>query len=141
MNNQVTEGGNYNLNVAMLFEKINKGRKMRSLSPVENSAIASRINLRFNIGREERLDFNQESVALTGDDVEALEEVVNEQFDCMLDGDVKHLCHKKTSPKQATQKLVEPSIKQRQAFQANVTEKSDDEHGLMSKIKKIFASE
>jgi hypothetical protein len=133
MSKEETAPSGYTLEVARLFERVNAERKMRSLPPVENSAMASRCTLRFNIDKPRGLDFNQKTVVLAPEDVEALEQLVNDQFDCRLEGVVERLCAKpKVVPKPA------PVVPQ---MAPELQPSDQDESGLMSKIKKIFGGD
>lgn len=131
MSNENNASGGCTLEVARLFERVNAGRKMRSLPPVEKSAMASRCNLRFNLEKKRGIDFNQETIVIAPDDVDALEQLLNEQFDCMLEGIVAKLCIKpketSTTPISQVPELI-PQPK----------EQIEVDTGLMTKIKKIF---
>lgn len=139
MSNEVSATPECTIDVAMLFKRINKGRNMRLLQPVENSAIASRCNLRFNIGRNERVDFTQEQVVLSDEDINALEHLLNEQFDCGLEGDVKKLCVPRAAAKPTAPKPA-PTVAPPQPTTTQATADTDKDAGLMSKIKKVFGN-
>lgn len=128
--------GNCTLEVARLFERINSGRKMRSLPPVENSAIASRCNLRFNLDKKRGVDFTQKSVVIAIEDIVVLEQLLNEQFDCHLEGAVDKLC---VRPQLAKEVEAEPETAEEEEEQE--PPKTVAEERLMSKIRKIFGGE
>lgn len=127
------------LEVAKLFERINEGRMMRSLPPVENNAMASRCNLRFNLDKNRGIDFNQGTVTIARADIEVLEQLVNEQFNCKLEGVVERLCvrPRKTTPAETLIKPVLPELSQ----QPQPQPLTETESGLLSRIKKIFGGE
>lgn len=134
MSDQSTAGDACTLEVARLFERINSGRKVRSLPPVEYSAMASRCNLRFNLDKSRDIDFTQEKVSIARKDIDALEQLVNEQFDCMLDGVVAKLCIK---PKKS-QPVESVPVPERADLTHQQQTQNESESGLLSKIKKIF---
>ena len=132
MSNNNPATGKCTLVVAKLFELINNKRKMRSLTPVEHGAIVSRCTLRFNIDKARGIDFSEETVVLEPEDVDALEQMVNEQFNCNFEGEVKRLCVK---PKPAPA-VSEPTL----SFDipASTQVEPEPEKGLFSGIKKMF---
>lgn len=141
MSEETAVSPEYILELAVLFERINKGRKMRSLTPVENNAIVSRCNLRFNIGREDRVDFTQERITLSAEDIKNLEQMLNDQFDCMLEGDVQKLCKRVIADIEVAPKS-EPLIQEapKPAVTPSV-DSSKKQTGFVSKIRKVFGSE
>jgi len=134
MSEQGTHSDNCTLDVAKLFERVNAGRKVRSLPPIEYSAMASRCNLRFNLNKKRNVDFNNETVIISPEDIEALEGLLNEQFDCMLEGAVSKSCvkPKKARPAATVHEPVMPELTPPPQTD------TETDSGLMSKIKKIF---
>jgi len=81
-----TADRDYGCNVitAELFALINEKREASRRDPIENDAIISRLNLRFNVGRENPVDFRNATVALTSEELERLNDIAWDQFNCLL---------------------------------------------------------
>ena len=80
MSNQLDPGKSCQIVVADLFAMINARRKLFSMDPVEQRAMASRCTLRFNLERKRGVDFGNEKIAVAPQDMLALESMVNDQF-------------------------------------------------------------
>lgn len=125
-------GGRCTIIVAELFAMISAQRKLLKRPPVEERAMASRCTLRFNIDRQEKVDFNAEQIVLSANDMKALEKVVNEQFGLYFDGELSRLCVKPEKP-------VEAPVHTTLPFEEyDLPWMEPEKTGLMSKIKRLF---
>lgn len=95
MSKPLARGEACQLVVDDLFAMINTRRKMFRLEPVEKRAMASRCTLRFNLGRQRGVDFNNEKISITAEDMQALATMVNEQFGVNFENELITLCNKK----------------------------------------------
>lgn len=118
--------------VADLFALINKQRKAQNLAPVENSALVSRCMLRFNLGRQQPIDFNQATIEILEGELGDLESMINDQFACYLDGDIS-----RSLVKRPARRDVPPP---RTELPMTVTEPESDAgaDGVVSKFKRLF---
>jgi len=133
MSNQLDPGKSCQIVVADLFAMINARRKLFSMDPVEQRAMASRCTLRFNLERKRGVDFGNEKIAVAPQDMLALESMVNDQFGVNFEGELTTLCAKSKKPSTPTPRMVTPQTPVEQPKPEPVKKA-----GLGSKIKRLF---
>ena len=78
-----------------LFAMVNTRRKMFRLEPIEKRAMASRCTLRFNLGRQQQVEFSNDKISIAAADMPALTTMINEQFGVNFENELTTLCAEK----------------------------------------------
>ncbi len=139
MSEQEKNAASCTISTADLFNFINNQRKHNQQQPVENTTIATRCTLRFNIDKQRGVDFSQDRIVVARSDLPVLEQVINSQFELFLDGDLERLCHGiKGGTKPAAPR---PQLAPAKPAAPATTAKETEKRGLASRIKGIFGGE
>jgi hypothetical protein len=126
--------GQWSIAPAALFELINDKRGQLNKSPIDHGTMATRLVLKCNIAHPGAFDFDAPEMILNTGKIEALEQIVNEQFDLYLNNELKKHCTS-LNPSPARR---EPLFQDNEPLDRmeDLTQKGK---GLKSKLKGLFS--
>lgn len=131
MSNPLETGNHCIIVVTELFDKVNAQRKLLRRPPVEDRAMASRLTLRFNVGQNTGVDFNEETIMLGAHELGRLEKMINELFGVYMENELVRLCQKPELPRKVVTESTIPPIQVSPAILA-------ENEGIFAKLKRIF---
>lgn len=83
----------YELPLKRLYDAVHEQRMIEKRVPIETAVIAVRLGVKFLISRRRVLDFKGEVLLLDTDDIQALEQILAEQFAVKLPTGLANLCN------------------------------------------------
>lgn len=131
MSNPLESGEPCQIIVDELFAMVNTRRKMFRLEPIEKRAMASRCTLRFNLGRQQQVDFSNDKIGIAAVDMPALTTMINEQFGVNFENELTTLCARKK-----VEAAVTPMVTSHTPEPA--PEVVVDKSGFGSRLKRLF---
>jgi len=127
--NDLELSASYELPLKRLYDAIHEQRMIEKRVPVETAVIAVRLGVKFLIMRRRVLDFKGELLLLDAEDIQALEQILLEQFAVRLPSGLANLCN-----------LLQPSSNELSKQLEEIgTSISKPIEGWMSRILKNFA--
>ncbi len=95
----MTDQTQWVLNTAKLFKFINNKRRQFDLTPITDEAIRARLVIRCQVVCPGAFDLGQPENLVTGEAMDKLEAIVNEQFDLdLLPGTLRRHCARHQEP-------------------------------------------
>lgn len=86
------DGATYVLPMFQYYASINRERRKKGLQPAEPAIISVRTGIKFSIMRKRTLNFREDKLFLSKDDLKALDTIIAHQFDVDVPGGLISLC-------------------------------------------------
>ncbi len=87
-----TEDARRVLPMFQFYAAINRQRRAKGLQPVEPAVISVHTGIKFSIMRRRALNFREDKLIVSDGDLDALDEIVAQQFDVAIPGGLRSLC-------------------------------------------------
>lgn len=114
----------------VLFDFINENRRQLNRSPIDHGTMSTRLTLKCNIVAPGVFDFSAPQLKLNAEQIQALEGIVNDQFDLYLEKVLIRRCTAQAdASKQSTPKAQTPAPARLEEPQSG---------GIGAKIKRLF---
>ncbi len=100
------DGATFSLPLFQFYAAINRERRAKNLRPIEPAVISVRTGIKFSIMRRRALNFRGDELLLNQADLEALDDIVAQQFDVVVPNGLLSHCRSLTSAPQPAKASV-----------------------------------